>query len=195
MNRPFSVGIRMAALQEKNDVKIFILYILRNVGYALDYATIIDLVLGDGAVRYIDFAECFAELVDTGNVERLSGSKEVDIKTDEEFIITEQGVRVSDALSSDLSTYIRDTSLHRAIRYLSFKKDGTNVKCNVSPLYDGRSRVRFSFEKKEEVLLSVDMLSDNEKQTEMVRRALDRDPEKVYRGIIAMMSGDADFLF
>lgn len=184
----------MATLQDKNDVKIFILYILRNVGYPIEYASIIDLVLGDGTVRYIDFAECFSELVETENVARLSGSAEPDIKTDELFAITEQGVRVSDALSSELSTYIRDISLHRTVQYLSFKRDGTQAKCDVKPLYDGRSRVKYTFEKKGEVLLSVDMLSDNEKQTEMARRTLDRDPERVYRSIVALMTGDADFL-
>ncbi len=184
----------MAALQDKNDIKIFILYILRNVGYPIEYATVIDLVLSDGAVRYIDFAECFAELIEAGNISRLSGSDDVDIKTDELFVITERGRNVADALSSDLSTYMRDTSLHRAIQYLSFKRDGTEVKCDVRPLYDGRSEITFSFVKRDEVLLSVKMLSDNEKQTEMTRRTLDRDPERVYRGIIALMSGDADFL-
>ena len=184
----------MAALQDKNDVKIFILYLLRNVGYPIVYATVIDLVLGDGAVRYIDFVECFAELIEAGNISRLSGSTDVDIKTDELFVITDRGRKVADALSSDLSTYIRDISLHRAIKYLSFKKDGTDVKCEIKPLYDGRSEITFSFIKRDEVLLSVNMLSDNEKQTEMTRRTLDHDPERVYRSIIALMSGDADFL-
>ena len=58
-----------APLKDKNDIKIFILYLLGSVGYPLDFNTISDIVVQDDFVGYFDFAECFAELVDCGNIE------------------------------------------------------------------------------------------------------------------------------
>ena len=55
-------------LRDKNDIKIFILYLLRHIGYPLDFVSINDIVVQDGYVGYFDFAECFAELLETGNI-------------------------------------------------------------------------------------------------------------------------------
>ena len=55
-------------LTEKNDIKIFILYLLNNINQPMEYADINDIVVQDGIVGPIDFAECFAELLDSGNV-------------------------------------------------------------------------------------------------------------------------------
>ncbi|MCI8332481.1 MAG: DUF4364 family protein [Clostridiales bacterium] len=185
----------MADLNNKNDIKIFILYILRHVGYALHYATIIDLVLGDGAVKYFDFVECFGELVEAGNIQRCDDKAEGEYKVDEDFVITKQGASVADTLATDLATYIRDKSLKRALQYLSFKRDGTKVKLDIKPLYDGRSRISFGFERNEESFFLLDLISDNEKQTERIRQNLDMNPENVYKSILSILSGDADYLF
>ena len=64
-------------LKEKNDIKIFILYLLRNVGYPLDFGNINDIVLQDGVVGYFDFAECFAVLLDAGNVQEIKEREKV----------------------------------------------------------------------------------------------------------------------
>ena len=63
-----------APLKEKNDIKIFILYLLKNLNYPLDFNTISDIVVQDEFVNYFDFAECFAELLDIGNIEQLPAS-------------------------------------------------------------------------------------------------------------------------
>ena len=57
-----------ARLKNKNDIKIFILYLLQNINYPLDFPTINDIVVQDEYVNYFDFAECFAEILDMGHV-------------------------------------------------------------------------------------------------------------------------------
>ena len=47
-----------AALKDKNDIKIFILYLMRNVGYPLEFENLNDIVVQDGVVGYFDFVEC-----------------------------------------------------------------------------------------------------------------------------------------
>ena len=185
----------MASIQEKNDVKIFILYVMRHIGYPLEYATLIDLILGGGAVRYFDFVECFYELVDAGNVLRCDPEREGEFRTDEKFVITERGRTVADALGSDLVTYIRDKSLKRALQYLSFKENGTKMKLDIRSLHDQRSTVDFSLTRDGETFFSIHVISDNEKQTEQIRQTLDNAPEGIYKSILAVIAGDADYLY
>lgn len=185
----------MAAIEEKSDVKIFILYILRHIGYPLEYATIIDLILGGGVVRYFDFVECFSELVDAGNILRCDTEAEGEYRTAEKFVITEQGKGVADALGSDIVTYIRDKSLKRALQYLSFHKDGTKMALDIRSLHDERSIVDFSLERDGDTFFSIHVISDNERQTEQIRQTLDNTPESVYKSILAVIAGDADYLY
>ncbi len=185
----------MAAIEEKSDVKIFILYILRHIGYPLEYATIIDLVLGGGVIRYFDFIECFEELVESKNILRCDSEAQGEYRTDEKFVITAQGKGVADALGSDIVTYIRDKSLKRALQYLSFREDGTKMNLDIRSLHDERSIVDFSLTRDGDTFFSLHVISDNEKQTEQIRQTLDGSPESIYKSILALIAGDAEYLY
>ena len=111
-----------ASLKNKKDIKIFILYLLRYVGYPLSYVRLHDICVYDGIVASFDFTECLDELVDADNVLRtVDGS-------DEYYSVTEQGERVSRALSSDLLRSIRETGKRAAMRLLDFDSDGTEFR-------------------------------------------------------------------
>ena len=56
-------------LENKLDVKVFILYLMNKVDEPLEYTTVNDIVLQDEFVNYFDFALCFSELLDAGQVE------------------------------------------------------------------------------------------------------------------------------
>ena len=62
-----------APLKEKNDIKIFILYLMRNIGYPLDFSNINDIVVQDGIVNYFDFAEYGESFSYDGTIEKYSG--------------------------------------------------------------------------------------------------------------------------
>ena len=57
-------------VQEKLDIKILILFILRRLPETVESETLAELALSDGGVGYFEFAECLAELEDSGHLER-----------------------------------------------------------------------------------------------------------------------------
>lgn len=177
-----------APLKDKNDIKIFILYLLRHIGYPLDFVTINDIVVQDGVVNYFDFAECFAELLETGNVEEL--------KTDGDdlYAITEQGKHVADTLQSRLLNLLRDKSLKSALRLLSFRKRGADVRCEVAPLSGGRYEMHCIVIDHHEEILHLTVVLDNETQVEKMRYNFMNKPEVVYRGMMALLSGEVNYL-
>ena len=84
-------------LRDRNDIKIFILYLLKNVGRPLLFNELNDVVLQDDLVKYMDFAECLAELTDTGNV------LVTQTENGDAYEITAQGVEVAAGLESSIS--------------------------------------------------------------------------------------------
>ena len=46
-----------------SNVKIFVLYLLENINYPLDFFTINDIVMQTDYVMYLDFAEGFCEMI------------------------------------------------------------------------------------------------------------------------------------
>ena len=47
-------------------VKIFVLYLMRNINYPLSFVTINDIVMQNDYVMYLDFAMAFPEMIDAG---------------------------------------------------------------------------------------------------------------------------------
>ena len=110
------------------NVKIFVLYLLENINYPLDFVTINDIVMQTDYVMYLDFAEGFNEMVDGGLIDKVS------VDGEELYIVTEKGKHVARELNGDILSTILDQSLARALRYLNFKKRGITPKCEIAPI-------------------------------------------------------------
>lgn len=177
-------------LKDKNDIKIFILYLLKNVGYALDFPNINDIVVQDGIVNYFDFAECFAELIDAGNIceqTPADGSETL-------YSLTEQGMKVCESLQSDLMPMIREKSLKSALRLLSFKKRGSISKCSISTLPDGKYIFSCKVIEEHKEILDLSLVVDNKKMLDKMMYNFDQRPETVYKGLISVLTGEINYL-
>ena len=177
-----------SVLNEKNDIKIFILYLMRNIGYSLDFESINDIVVQDGFVNYFDFAECFAELLETGNI------AEEKWPSGNMYKITEQGIHVADTLQSNLLELLREKSLKSALRLLSFKRRGSDIGFETEDLPDGRVKVTcYIIENNLEIMRSC-VIADSMIQLERMRYNFYDKPETVYKGMLAILSGDVNYL-
>ncbi len=194
-----------APLKEKNDIKIFILYLLKNLKYPLDFNTISDIVVQDEFVNYFDFAECFAELLDSGTIEliRVGGEtvSEATIgkngrpeKKDELYSITENGVIVVEQLQSNLLNMIKEKSLKSAMRLISFKQRGFEVKCNGAEREDGKYDLHCEVIENRESLMEINLVvNDKQRYDQMVYNFNER-PEVIYRGVVSLLTGDINYL-
>ncbi len=178
-------------LKNKTDIKIFILYLLNNVGYELTYDQIHDISVQDNFVGSMDFAECFSELLDTGNVEERPSQGENAAPT---YKITGQGMSVAAALQSDIMGFIRTKSLKSALRYLSFSKKGFFVQTEAIQRPDGRFDLKCSVAEPDSPAMELSLIIDNRYQLNRMRAHFEDNPETVYRSILALLSGEADYL-
>lgn len=177
-------------LSDKNDIKIFVLYLLDNIHYPLDYDTINDIVVQDEFVGYFDFAECFAELLDAGHIKE-------EIKNGiAMYCITDMGSQVAAQLQSSILAPIREKSLKSALRILSFQKSKAEIKCSVDLREDGKYDFRCSIvENKTVPTMELHLVVDSAERAEKMKLNFLDKPEVVYKGILAMVACEVDYLF
>lgn len=175
-------------LVEKDDIKIFILYVLGKVGYPIDRETLHSICVLDGFITSFDFIECFDELVSSENL--------VKTETDgtEKFSLSDKGRHVADTLNGKLLNSVRETAVKSALRFLDFGKRGTEIESRAFEKPHGKYEFTCSLREGDESLLEMNVTLDSYKQLEKVKHNFDNNAEYIYRGILSILSGDADYL-
>ena len=178
-----------SSIGDKRDVKIFILYLMENINYPLDFLTINDIVMQTDYVMYLDFAEAFDELL-TSDLVRF-----VEEDGEKYYYVSEKGRIVARELNSTLLSTVLDKSLEAAFRYLDFKRRGVEARCEYMQRADRKFDLTLTLYEKREKIFETTMVVDSEyRARQMKSRYLDR-PDVVYRGVVALLTGKMEFLF
>ncbi len=184
----------MKPVRDKNYVKVFVLYLLKNLDRPLDYNTINDIALYDGYVEYIDFATCFSELLDDGLVREIKGGEgELD-----RYEISERGLRVAESLSDGIFEEIREQSLKTAMRVVSFKENDVELFCEREEISEGDGGgyyVTCRIEEKKRTVCSVTLRVENLTLADEIKRNFRERPDVIRRGVRALLSGDVNKMF
>lgn len=171
------------------NVKIFVLYLMENINYPLDFVTINDIVMQTDYIIYLDFAECFHQMVDDGLIL-------IDNSYDKpHYYVSEKGRLVARELKSDILPSILDQSLRYALRYLDFKQRDVKSKCASERLEDGRYRIECSLIEKGITIYSTTLVVDTEERVERMKENFRDRPEVIYRGVNALLAGNVNYLF
>ncbi len=175
-----------SAIGSLNNVKIFTLYLMKNINYPLDYVTINDIVMQTDYVMYLDFAEAFNSMLDAGLIEKTE---------DEKYRVTSGGAVVASELKSDILSSILDKSLAAALRYLDFKARGVTLKFDISEMGDGRYKIDTSFSENGECIFSQMIVVDSIDRAKRMKENFYERPEALYRGVLALLSGNVNYIF
>ena len=171
------------------NVKVFVLYLLENINYPLDFISINDIVMQTDYIVYLDFAEAFHEMIDLDLIR--------EVKTEDETLyeVTEKGRCVARELNGDILSTILDQSLTMALRYLDFKKRKVVTKCEIEKLEGNKYKVTASFIEKGEVMFSQSLIVDTLNRAQRMKDNFYERPEAIYRGVLALMAGNVNYLF
>ncbi len=173
----------------KNNVKIFVLYLLDNINYPLDFCTINDIVMQTDYVMYMDFAEAFIEMVD-GDLISSFESEGVTY-----YEVTAKGRCVAVELKSDILPSILDQALTAALRYLDFSRRAIVTSCRIEKKDDGKFEVICEITEKKELIFSTHLTVDSEDRAKRMKAYFNDRPEVIYRGVTALLAGQMNYLF
>ncbi len=177
-----------APLTKKTEIKLYILFVMKHIGYPIEFSRLNDTVTADGPVDYFGFAECFSELLDAGNISSVSEDGK------ECFVITEQGINVVDNLLDILIPSVRRTALAAATRLTSFDKRGAKIEHGSERCSDGRYLFNFNVTEKNKDIFTLSLMLENKEQVERIEHNLAKNPDGIYKSIMALLSGQADYL-
>lgn len=176
-------------ITDKDDVKIFILYLMNSIGYPLEHGVLHDISVQDGYISTFDFIEAFDELLENGNISKNTLDEDTDI-----ISITEQGKHIADTLNGRLLASVREKAVKNALRLLSFKKRGTKIVSDVKQLPHGKYEFTCSIKDNSGDLMELRVTLDTPKQLDRTVYNFDTRPEFIYKGILALLAGEADYL-
>ncbi len=181
----------MGVTMGKRNARVYILYLMENIGYPLDYLTLVDIVRLNDYVAYLDVAESFAELQDKELIEAVGKNEH----NEDLYVVTQKGRMVSDALSGDILSPILDKSLNDALRYLDFQRRGITPHTSLERLPDGRVRVTLWLDEKGIAIYKNELVVDTLNRAQRMVDNFSERPDCVYRGIMAIVAGNVNYIF
>lgn len=178
-----------APLKKKGEMKLLILYVMKKISYPLDYMTLNEISTTDGFIDGFEFAECFAELLDAGNITEFKDDSGEDV-----YVLTDTGSRVIENLEGDLLSGIREQVYKTAIALMDFRLSGRRVTSEVKRDEADRPVFTGTVEDATGVLFSVTAQLETEDQLQRVEMTWEKHPEHIYKSLLALLSGDAEYL-
>ena len=200
-------------------VKVFILYLLEKVGYPLDYNDLATIIIRDGYVDYFDFVTYFHELLEDGHIKKMSvpcdgakdkpseqkdengvtgpdNSSDNDAQTKDLYEVSESGRMIAKGLADDLLiAAVREKSYISAMRHLSLEKRGAVVDHRIEMVGDGTYIFHCSIKDCDGMAFDLALRADSYLQVSRMRMNFEDKPDVVYRGIIALVTGNVNYLF
>lgn len=191
------------AFHSPQQVKVFILYLLEKVGYPLDYNDLATIVIRDGFVDYFDFVTYFHELLEAGHIKRIAKNNKEDEQQDEEapvdrdsYMVSDTGRMIAKGLSDDLLlAAVREKSYISAMRHLSLEKRGAVVNHSIEQVGDGSYIFHCSIKDCDGLAFDLALRADSYMQVSRMRMNFEDKPDVVYRGIVALVTGNVNYLF
>ena len=170
------------------DIKVFILFLLNNLGYPIDYTAVIGMISENTEELLIDYDECLRELVDDGHLlyDEYNGERY--------YMISDTGRMIAAELYDSLDKEFRETSLRYAAKYTSLSKTGSTINAAVSEAEGGRYRVTLRASDSIGEVLSLSITVNSQKEAERIRLNYEAKPDGVYRGILFSATGRLEFL-
>ncbi len=176
-------------LTEKSDIKIFILYLLSQVERPLDFVTLHDMCVQDEFINTFDFMDEFYELRD---LKAIAVEKNEDGA--ETVRITRKGRDTAQTMKDAILPEILDHAVRSALQLISFQTRGLSPHASVDEARDGKYMFTCSVEGADGVYMETKILLDSRKQADRMLLNFDERSEFIYRGMMALLSGDVNYL-
>lgn len=183
----FTAGVAPGGLTNTKEIKILICYILKTVDRPLSRRQLDEIVLTHQLCNYFEFSNALKELADTGSIEAQTDD------ADTYYTIQPQGITIASTLGRDLPYTVREKAVKCAFLLLARAKREAENKVVIEQQEAG-CYVTCNVLDKDDPLLSMQLYVGDNEQAKMVKEHFLADPELVYKGVLALLTGDSEEL-
>ena len=186
----FSHGLGdILKLENKLDGKVFILYLMNKVDAPLEYTTVNDIVLQDEFVNYFDFALCFSELLDAGQVEEAGSIGDIKL-----YRVSKSGKESLASYESSLLSVIRDHASKSVRRFMAYKREGRRTVSEITPCGEGYMLKCEIYDREKKLFSTEIYISELADAEEIKDNFKDRD-DIILKSVQALISGKVNYIF
>ena len=176
----FSAGVEPGGLWHKNDIRILLCYILSSVRGPLSRRDLTRIIQEKGLANYFEVEDGLAGLVEQGNFL---------VDQDGTCHLTEAGREIADSLDTTLPLSVRDKAMEAAVTLLADARSRRENRVEIQETERGW-QVDCHISGGDMELLSFTLYVPDRAQAEFVRDRFHRNPEGIYRLLLAALTGD-----
>ncbi len=181
----FSGGIEPGGLTLGHEIKILVCYLLHNIGQELTLSQINEALLKRGLVNYFELADAMSELLESGHLV----ISETNDQDEDYYRLTDLGARTAEELSDSLPLTVREKALTSAQKLLMRQRLAKENLSSIHKVQDGYM-VDLIISDIGSDLMDLSLFMPTEAEAEAVCRQFKRDPLLVYKGVLALLTGD-----
>lgn len=171
------MGERLGFINDKLDIKILILFVLRRLPAEIDSERLADLILIDGGVGYFDYKECLAELATTAQIEDEDGLIKITAKGSRNGEILESGLPYSVRVKAEKTLAPVAEEMRRSAMILANHEVGEGGITVYLAVSDGIGTI-----------FDLKILAADEEQAKKIERNFRRKAEEYYNRFITELS-------
>lgn len=170
------------------DLKVFLLFLLDNIRYPVDRATVMSIVEENTDDISLDYDQSLGELADSGHIlyDEVGGEKY--------YMISDKGRLVASELYDSLDADFRERSLRSAIKHVSLSKSGASIRAYIETTDIGRYRVTMEAHDRFGELMHTSLTVNSLAEAEQIKRNFEAKPDGVYRGVLFSATGKIEYL-
>ncbi len=184
----FRAGVRPGSPTTADEIKLLLCYILSETGENMSFAQLNSILTEHELVNYFELVAAVDSLLSTGHIQ----PEEKAGQTGERYCITELGRSTTNTIDTMLPIALRHKAEHAAKRLLKREKREREVEAEITPLKKG-FEVRLGLPRGES-LLGLKIYCPTKEEALLVKRRFLNDPAFIYKGAMALLTGDAEVL-
>lgn len=169
---------RLGFIHSEMELKVLILFILRRLPERAAFQELTDMtLLTDGAIDYFDFTQSLSDLVDTEHVSL----------TEDGYLITEKGRVNGEAMESSLPYSVRVRAEKAASTLANLQRRRSMITASHEMRSRGGFTVKLSMSDGMGPILSLELLTGDDKQSEQIEENFKKNAEKLYGRIVELL--------
>lgn len=174
--RAFSAGVIPGGLQDKNEIKILICFIISKIDALLKKSDITIVLQAYGLANYFEVSEAFSDLEASGSIK----------KVEEGFEITPQGKMIVNELSGNLPAVVKDKAINATMSYinkLKIEKENKVTICENKYGFD----VNCSISGGEFDMLKLTLYAPDKEFANTIKNNFYEKPAEIYNNILSLL--------
>lgn len=181
-NTVFTEGVRPGSVTTQEEILILICYIMREAKQPVTFDQLNEVLQRQELVNYFEFANACERLEKLGHVQRASS---------EHFTLTETGIQLADTFQRMLPAAVRERAARALDDVLTLLRRQQENKVRMEKVGDGY-QITLTITDIGSDLMSLQLFMPTQKECEQVRRRFLNDPALLYKGTLALLTGDME---